>query len=207
MVNLRSETHWFVALMAGMVLGALVGLGHFLVFPPKYAATAVCVISPRNEATALDTLSGIRWAQALSRLTTQEQIVTDELTEAGLPDMARQPREFIAAVAAPDTSVFTVTVRDSERHRALRGAVVVSGAVSRFAQQSNVPVQVTTGGAAAEATPAPGLSTRLILGAAAGLGLAIIIVLSLLDARRWPAETGISGQAAEVERMNGSEEQ
>lgn len=194
MNRIRTVRGRLVVLMVGALLGTSAGLAHFMIWPPAYSATAVCLVSASDATDPVDTLGGIRWAQALSRLSTQDQIVVEPLQRAGLNDMAANPREYISAVAAPDTSVFTVTVRDPQRDRALQGGQVVTQALQNFADQNQVPVQVSTGGAAVGLSASPSLRTRVVVGMTAALGVAAIIVLSLLDTRRWPAPAPAAGK-------------
>src|SRR5947209_13065759 len=103
-VDLVLRRSWW--LLVGVVVGLVAGLLVHSARPPEYSSTAVLTVSSDS---AIDEVSLARGAQALARLATAPGVVAAPLREAGLPEAAADPRQFVTAEAAPDAPIITLT--------------------------------------------------------------------------------------------------
>jgi len=93
-----------------VILGAVLGLalGSLIqqVRAPVYESRAIVTVT---SASVRDASSLARAAQAISRVATTRGIIGDPLRNAGLDDVADDPRSFVNVEAAPDAPLVSIT--------------------------------------------------------------------------------------------------
>jgi hypothetical protein len=168
---------WWVAV--GIAVGLAVGLAGGLVLKPDYASTAILTVS---SATAGDPSDVSRAAQALARVATAPGVVGQSLRDAGLADVADNPREYVTVEAAPDAPIISVTGTAQDPDTAQRIAATIGGALSRLGPFPPFTATVVA------APPLPRDATRpwwsLPLGAAGVGGALTLVAAATVPARR-----------------------
>lgn len=167
--------------LGGMMLGALLGVGHFFTSPPKYTATAVVTVSPSS--TDVTDLNQLRWAQALARMAAMPEVSGDALRAVGRGDVADSPKSFVRSAAAPDAPVFSVSARMADAAAAQSTANAVATAAKQFSDRRNIPVRVVVTDASRPTQARPGLLVRVILGTTLGFVAGMTGSLLLRDRR------------------------
>jgi capsular polysaccharide biosynthesis protein len=181
------------------VIGLAVGLGVGQVRDRVYESTTyITVISSSDGA---DASSIARAAQALSRVATAPDLISEPLREAGLTAAAEQPRMFITVEAAPDAPLISVTGRASDPERAQAIAATVADTLAGV--ENLGPFQ-----AFAVADPSlprsPSTPVWLVPAGGAGLGLAVGMVLAATVPARRNALTTPEREAVRAELPSGT---
>jgi capsular polysaccharide biosynthesis protein len=108
----------------GLVAGGILGL----VRDPVYESTTYVTVTATSG--SADAFSTARAAQALARIATAPEVVSGPLREAGLADVAEQPRLFITVQAAPDAPLISVTGAASAPREARAIAATVAATLA-----------------------------------------------------------------------------
>jgi hypothetical protein len=181
---------WWAAI--GLAVGLVGGLVVGAVRSPVYETTGYVTVTATG---GPDATSVARTAQALARLAASPSIVSPALEDAGLPEVATQPRLHVTVQAAPDAPIISVTglaadPDDAQRivltvTRVLAGVHTLGAAytVSELAAPP-LPTEPTTPGWALPAG-----------GAATGLAVAVVLAATVPVRRtreRYPLETALA---------------
>lgn len=165
---------WWWPLL-GAAIGLAAGLGADLVLEPQYESTAIVTVSTADPNDPVDPTELSRAAQALARLATQPGVVGGPLREAGLPEVADDPRRHVLVQAAPDAPIIRVSGTSTDPAAARRIATTISGALVRFAPFP--PFQATVAAPPERSTEptAPGWARKA---GATALGAGVALVLA-----------------------------
>ncbi|MER7490854.1 lipopolysaccharide biosynthesis protein [Streptomyces sp. NPDC126497] len=125
------------ALVAGTLLGGLLGGAYGLLTPPAYTATAYVVAVPTDKA-APDAARG--FAQAYGRVATQLAVLGDAQVWAGVP--VRTLRDSVRTATSPDAPMVAVTATSERPGLAVDMADAVSRALTRHAEDTKASTQV-----------------------------------------------------------------
>lgn len=195
-MNPASPTAWEIAegvlrrwwvLVAGFVAGAVIAVGVTFVQPAGYvASTAVLVQLPAQD--SADTEAVIRTVQSLLASDVLMQDVA-RASESGVS--ARTVARELSTSRASGSAVINVDVRDDDRERAvavadavlpsLESRLVRAQIADRSADGTRVSrsIQVDTLGLATAEPVGRPLARNGVLGAAGGLGLALLAAIGL----------------------------
>ncbi|RSN00123.1 MULTISPECIES: lipopolysaccharide biosynthesis protein [unclassified Streptomyces] len=165
------------ALVAGTLLGGLLGGAYGLLTPPSYQATSYVVAVPTGQTTP-DAARG--FAQAYGRVATQLAVLGDAQVWAGVP--LRTLRDSVRTSTSPDAPMVSVTATSTRPAEAVDMANAVSRALTRHAEDTKGSTQVRLvqfsravrpGGPASASTTV----TALVGASAGGLlgGLALLV--------------------------------
>ncbi|MFH9040071.1 lipopolysaccharide biosynthesis protein [Streptomyces sp. NPDC017966] len=125
------------ALVAGTLLGGLLGGAYGLLTPRAYTATSYVVAVPTGKA-APDAASG--FAQAYGRVATQVAVLGDAQVWAGVP--VRTLRDSVRTATSPDAPMVAVTATSEQPELAVDMANAVSRALTRHAEDTKGSTQV-----------------------------------------------------------------
>ncbi|MEU9354180.1 lipopolysaccharide biosynthesis protein [Streptomyces griseoloalbus] len=125
------------ALVAGTLVGGLLGGAYGLFTPPAYAATSYVVAVPTEKATP-EAARG--FAQAYGRVATQLAVLGDAQVWAGVP--VRTLRDSVRTATSPDAPMISVTATSSRPELAVDMANAVSRALTRHAEDTRGSTQV-----------------------------------------------------------------
>jgi capsular exopolysaccharide synthesis family protein len=180
------------SLLAGLLLGLLVGVGVTVLMPPKYSAAATIFVSARSpngdlaDAVEGGDLSAQRMATYIEVLRS-DRLAAEVATRLGDGVSADEVSDKITASSTPDTLFLTATVVDQSPQRAADIAnLVADGFIDNVAEleapdlatapfvtartfQRAVPPTSPT-----EPRPVLNIALGLVLGLIAGIGLALL---------------------------------
>ncbi|GGV56833.1 lipopolysaccharide biosynthesis protein [Streptomyces griseoloalbus] len=125
------------ALVAGTLVGGLLGGAYGMLTPPVYAATSYVVAVPTEKATP-EAARG--FAQAYGRVATQLAVLGDAQVWAGVP--VRTLRDSVRTATSPDAPMVSVTATSSRPELAVDMANAVSRALTRHAEDTRGSTQV-----------------------------------------------------------------
>ncbi|MFF1275681.1 lipopolysaccharide biosynthesis protein [Streptomyces marokkonensis] len=125
------------ALVAGTLVGGLLGGAYGLLTPPSYTATSYVVAVPTGQATP-DAARG--FAQAYGRVATQLAVLGDAQVWAGVP--VRTLRDSVRTATSPDAPMVSVTATAARPEEAVDMANAVSRALTRHAEDTKGSTQV-----------------------------------------------------------------
>ncbi|MFI1353115.1 lipopolysaccharide biosynthesis protein [Streptomyces sp. NPDC020898] len=123
----RALPSWFV-LVAGTVLGGLLGGAYGTVKPPTYTATSYVVAVPTEKS---DPASALGFAQAYGRVATQLAVLADAQASAGVP--VSTLRKSVQAETSPDAPMVAVSATSPRRDRAAAMANAVARSLTLHA--------------------------------------------------------------------------
>ncbi|GGX09911.1 hypothetical protein GCM10010297_34340 [Streptomyces malachitofuscus] len=125
------------ALVAGTLVGGLLGGAYGLLTPPSYTATSYVVAVPTGQATP-DAARG--FAQAYGRVATQLAVLGDAQVWAGVP--VRTLRDSVRTATSPDAPMVSVSATSTRPDEAVDMANAVSRALTRHAEDTKGSTQV-----------------------------------------------------------------
>ncbi|MFF5155673.1 lipopolysaccharide biosynthesis protein [Streptomyces sp. NPDC000348] len=125
------------ALVAGTLLGGLLGGAYGLLTPPAYTATSYVVAVPTDKASP-DAARG--FAQAYGRVATQLAVLGDAQVWAGVP--VRTLRDSVRTATSPDAPMVAVTATSAQPGLAVDMADAVARALTRHAEHTKGSTQV-----------------------------------------------------------------
>ncbi|MEU2900626.1 lipopolysaccharide biosynthesis protein [Streptomyces sp. NPDC001273] len=125
------------ALVAGTLVGGLIGGAYGLLTPASYSATSYVVAVPTEKATP-DAARG--FAQAYGRVATQLAVLGDAQVWAGVP--VRTLRDSVRTATSPDAPMVSVTATSARAEQAVDMANAVSRALTRHAEDTKGSTQV-----------------------------------------------------------------
>jgi uncharacterized protein involved in exopolysaccharide biosynthesis len=167
---------------AGLVIGAGLGALATVLLGEQYEASAVLTVTSREGSTDVDDSLG----HILGQLATRQNVVGDDLEQAGFADIAEEPESAIGVTSAPDAPSFEITATADTDDEAAAIANETANAVQAYTEERSEQTGVRAG-ILTEATPPANpssLSPTLGMLAGAALGLSISILIAL--ARRPP---------------------
>lgn len=134
--RVRKPPAWS-ALVAGTLLGGLLGGAYGLFTPPVYTTTSYVIAVPTGGA-APDAAHG--FAQAYGRVATQLAVLGDAQVWAGVP--VRTLRDSVRTATSPDAPMVAVTATSARPGLAVDMADAVSRALIRHAEDAKGSTQV-----------------------------------------------------------------
>jgi hypothetical protein len=177
--------------LAGGMLGLLLGGAVSLLRPPVYTSTAFLSVTSTS---TQDAGKMARMAQAFARVASAPGVVAGPLRVAGLQVPAENPRKSITAQAAPDAPVFSVSGRDADPEVARRIAAVASASLTGL--QDLGPFRAVV--VAAPTTPSAPVTPRWVPAAGGlilGLGVATVLAATV------PGRSGAPKANAEIDEV------
>jgi polysaccharide biosynthesis transport protein len=184
---LRRNAFVFLLLI---VTGVAVASGYAALQTPQYASTAEVYVSTGSASNASDLSQGTAFSQQIvadyAHIATNDYVLQPVIRQLGLDETVQQLGNRVTAEAAPNTSVLQITVEDASPDRAQAIANAIAARLSTAAEGLSpasqtgtalVKVTRTQGAIAASSPTSPNLLVDLLIGALAGLVLAVLIAV------------------------------
>ncbi|MEH0423503.1 lipopolysaccharide biosynthesis protein [Streptomyces sp. B21-083] len=164
-------------LVAGAVLGGLLGGAYGTLKAPTYTATSYVVAVPTEKS---DPASALGFAQAYGRVATQVAVLGDAQVWAGVP--VSTLRSSVQTATSPDAPMIAVSATSTRRDLATDMANAVARSLTRHANDTKASthvelLQFSRAVKPAEPSSAPAAMTGLVGASAGGLlgGLVLLV--------------------------------
>ena len=184
-------------LLIGVALGIGAGVLVSNLIPPSYSSTSYLLVVPVGNG---EDSNAINYAQAYSRVATDQAVVEKALIDNGIPVEPGKIRQFVSVSASPDAPLIEITARDRQPERAARLANVVAQGLSSYSNAraggTGYRVQQFTRALPASRTSSPNRSLNTMIGVSIGLLLAGLLALNLPSRRTrrgWQEALGAYG--------------
>ena len=171
-------------LLVGVALGIASGILASNLLPPSYSSTSYLLVVPVQNA---EGGNAINYAQAYSRVATDQAVVEKALIDNGIPVEPSKIRQVVSVSTSPDAPLIEITARDPQPERAARLANVVAQGLSTYskarADATGYRVEQFTPAVPPTRTSSPNRFLYNAIGISIGLLLAGLLAVTL-PARR-----------------------
>ncbi|MFJ9520677.1 lipopolysaccharide biosynthesis protein [Kitasatospora sp. NPDC101801] len=180
---------WPVAL--AVPLGAMAGAGYAVVSHPGYAANSYVVVVPQGPG---EGATAVNFAQAYGRLAGQPQVLAGAAAETGRT--INELAELVRGTTSPDAPVIEITGSGSQGVDAARAADAVAKSLIAFAntstKETGVKLVPLAGAAVPDRPATPSAQLDVAVGAAGGLLLGALVLMTRRPRAAGAAEPGAS---------------